>query len=149
MVWYAGHSIGRRGGRREKKKKKRVTNLRTRQARGPNFICINTGSWQPGLSPANFDFPLEYRPERWLGSNTRDILEASQPVSLMFMSPCFAHGRNRREPTPAGKEGPSTESPPGGNETRYIEKILQVENMRMPLSTAACRYFKICCFPLR
>ena len=34
------------------------------------------------LSTANFVDPWEFRPERWLGHNKEDILEAAQPFSL-------------------------------------------------------------------
>ena len=46
--------------------------------------------------------------------------------------------------TPAGKEYPSTESPPGG--IRRDRENATGEKMRMPSSTAACRYLRLAAF---
>lgn len=63
---------------------------------------------------------------------------------MKFMSPCFSQGMNRRGLTPAGKEHPSIESPPGG--IRRDRENPTGENMRMPSSTAACRYLRFAAF---
>ena len=43
---------------------------------------VSTNPIAASLSSANFESPLDFRPERWLGENSNDILEASQPFSL-------------------------------------------------------------------
>ena len=43
---------------------------------------VSTNPVAASLSSANFESPLDFRPERWFGENTQDILEATQPFSL-------------------------------------------------------------------
>lgn len=43
---------------------------------------VSTNPLAAGLSPVNFKDPLEFKPERWLGTNETDITEATQPFSL-------------------------------------------------------------------
>ncbi|KAJ6021732.1 Short-chain dehydrogenase/reductase SDR [Penicillium herquei] len=43
---------------------------------------VSTNPLASNMDPANFDQPYAFKPERWLGSNEHDILEASQPFSL-------------------------------------------------------------------
>ncbi|KAL8950140.1 MAG: hypothetical protein Q9222_003817 [Ikaeria aurantiellina] len=59
----------------------------------PGGDTVN-GDWLPGgtvvsvnpmaasLSAENFSDPFSFKPERWLGENTRDKLDASQPFSM-------------------------------------------------------------------
>jgi cytochrome P450 len=43
---------------------------------------VSTAPLAASLSPANFKDPWKFDPERWLGRNDEDDLEASQPFSL-------------------------------------------------------------------
>lgn len=43
---------------------------------------VSTSPIASSLDPTNFEQPYNFKPERWLGKNERDILEASQPFSL-------------------------------------------------------------------
>lgn len=43
---------------------------------------VSTNPVAASLSSKNFDSPLEFQPERWLGENNKDYLEAAQPFSL-------------------------------------------------------------------
>ena len=43
---------------------------------------VSTNPLAASLDPRNFHDPWEFRPERWLGENKIDKLEASQPFSL-------------------------------------------------------------------
>lgn len=43
---------------------------------------VSTNPVAASLSTANFESPFEFRPERWLGANDKDVLEACQPFSL-------------------------------------------------------------------
>lgn len=45
-------------------------------------IIVSTNPMAASLSTANFASPFEFRPERWLGVNDKDVLEACQPFSL-------------------------------------------------------------------
>ncbi|CAD6591261.1 MAG: hypothetical protein ASARMPRED_005286 [Alectoria sarmentosa] len=58
---------------------------------GGDTTIVSTNPTAASLSPANFDEPLTFRPERWIGKNTKDILDASQPFSL---GPRGCLGRN-------------------------------------------------------
>ncbi|KAL2822604.1 benzoate 4-monooxygenase cytochrome P450 [Aspergillus granulosus] len=48
----------------------------------PEGVIVSTNPLASSLDPANFEQPYAFRPERWMGKNERDILEASQPFSL-------------------------------------------------------------------
>ncbi|KAI4217471.1 MAG: hypothetical protein LQ351_000066 [Letrouitia transgressa] len=48
----------------------------------PGGTVVSTNPLAAGLSPVNFKDPLEFKPERWLGTNETDITEATQPFSL-------------------------------------------------------------------
>ncbi|KAI9879763.1 MAG: hypothetical protein M1830_007205 [Pleopsidium flavum] len=48
----------------------------------PGGTIVSTNPVAASLSSANFEQPLEFKPERWLGQNNEDSLEASQPFSL-------------------------------------------------------------------
>jgi cytochrome P450 len=43
---------------------------------------VSTNPFAASMSRANFDNPWEFKPERWLGMNESDQLEASQPFSF-------------------------------------------------------------------
>ena len=43
---------------------------------------VSTNPIAASLDPANFETPLSFIPERWLGNNKKDVLDASQPFSL-------------------------------------------------------------------
>ncbi|KAJ5735332.1 Short-chain dehydrogenase/reductase SDR [Penicillium malachiteum] len=43
---------------------------------------VSTNPLASTMDPANFEQPYAFKPERWLGANESDILEASQPFSL-------------------------------------------------------------------
>ncbi|KAF9872402.1 hypothetical protein CkaCkLH20_10229 [Colletotrichum karsti] len=47
----------------------------------PGGTIVSTSPFAASMSTANFDEPWEFRPERWLGDNPTDNLEASQPFS--------------------------------------------------------------------
>ncbi|EKG12711.1 Cytochrome P450 [Macrophomina phaseolina MS6] len=47
----------------------------------PGGTIVSTNPFAASMSSANFIDPWEFRPERWLGENTADDLEASQPFS--------------------------------------------------------------------
>ncbi|RYP61516.1 hypothetical protein DL770_009770 [Monosporascus sp. CRB-9-2] len=48
----------------------------------PEGTIVSTNPTAAGLDPANFERPLEFRPERWQGKNDTDNLDAAQPFSL-------------------------------------------------------------------
>ncbi|KAJ2990397.1 hypothetical protein NUW58_g2604 [Xylaria curta] len=48
----------------------------------PHGTIVSTNPVAASLDPANFKGPLSFKPERWLGPNKEDNLEASQPFSL-------------------------------------------------------------------
>ncbi|KAK7749836.1 hypothetical protein SLS53_000417 [Cytospora paraplurivora] len=48
----------------------------------PEKTIVSTNPLAATLDPANFTDPLQFRPERWLGQNEKDVLDASQPFSL-------------------------------------------------------------------
>lgn len=48
----------------------------------PAGVEMYTSPWTMSHDPAHFRTPWEFRPERWLTSDARDILEASQPFLL-------------------------------------------------------------------
>ncbi|KAL8746778.1 MAG: hypothetical protein Q9190_001257 [Brigantiaea leucoxantha] len=48
----------------------------------PGGTVVSTNPLAASLAPANFTDPLQFKPERWLGNNEKDILEASQPFSM-------------------------------------------------------------------
>lgn len=82
----------------------------------------------------------------------RRDLPRQQPVLYeihVFHEPLFVslngrRNKQERELTPAGKEHPSIESPPGG--VRRDRENAAGANMRMPSSTAACRYLRFAAF---
>lgn len=43
---------------------------------------VSTNPLAASMSAANFRDPWEFDPERWMGTESRDILDASQPFSL-------------------------------------------------------------------
>ena len=43
---------------------------------------VSTHPVAASLSSKNFESPLDFQPERWLGENNKDYLEAAQPFSL-------------------------------------------------------------------
>lgn len=48
----------------------------------PANTIVSTNPVAASLSSANFESPFEFKPERWLGENKRDVLEAAQPFLL-------------------------------------------------------------------
>ncbi|CAG8959926.1 hypothetical protein HYFRA_00012643 [Hymenoscyphus fraxineus] len=48
----------------------------------PGGTIVSTSPCAASMSPKNFHNPTEFIPERWLGENKDDILEATQPFSL-------------------------------------------------------------------
>ncbi|KAF2753078.1 benzoate 4-monooxygenase cytochrome P450 [Pseudovirgaria hyperparasitica] len=48
----------------------------------PEGTIVSVNPLAASLDPSNFTDPLEYKPERWLGKNEIDVVEASQPFSL-------------------------------------------------------------------
>ncbi|KEQ98174.1 hypothetical protein AUEXF2481DRAFT_2148 [Aureobasidium subglaciale EXF-2481] len=48
----------------------------------PAGVIVSTNPIAAGQSSANFKEPLEFKPERWLVPDNKDILDASQPFSL-------------------------------------------------------------------
>ncbi|KAM5465924.1 hypothetical protein MauCBS54593_006172 [Microsporum audouinii] len=48
----------------------------------PEGTIVSTSPVASSLDPTNFEQPFTFKPERWLGKNERDVLEASQPFSL-------------------------------------------------------------------
>ncbi|KAK2755487.1 hypothetical protein FQN54_006424 [Arachnomyces sp. PD_36] len=48
----------------------------------PEGTIVSTNPLASSLDPANFEHPYTFDPERWIGKNERDVLEASQPFSL-------------------------------------------------------------------
>ncbi|MCJ1314166.1 hypothetical protein MMC25_007846 [Agyrium rufum] len=57
----------------------------------PAGVIVSTSPVAASLSRKNFENPWEFRPDRWLGLNDRDALDAVQPFSLGSRS-CL--GRN-------------------------------------------------------
>ncbi|KAK9415588.1 putative Cytochrome P450 [Seiridium unicorne] len=57
----------------------------------PEGITVSTNPLAACLSPQNFSEPLEFKPERWIGTNSEDSCAASQPFSL---GPRACIGRN-------------------------------------------------------
>ncbi|KAL4922538.1 cytochrome P450 [Aspergillus aurantiobrunneus] len=57
----------------------------------PGKTIVSTNPLAASLDPANFDEPWAFRPERWLGANAKDQLEASQPFSMGSRS-CLGRG---------------------------------------------------------
>ncbi|KAI0378814.1 benzoate 4-monooxygenase cytochrome P450 [Hypomontagnella monticulosa] len=57
----------------------------------PAGVTVGTSHLAASLSPENFRDPLSFKPERWIGSNTDDILESSQP---WLLGPRSCIGRN-------------------------------------------------------
>lgn len=47
----------------------------------PGGTIVSTNPFAASMSSANFVDPWDFKPERWLGENTEDNLEASQPFS--------------------------------------------------------------------
>ncbi|KAK1638559.1 cytochrome P450, partial [Colletotrichum phormii] len=47
----------------------------------PGGITVSTSTFAASMSSSNFSEPGEFRPERWLGDNPVDDLDASQPFS--------------------------------------------------------------------
>jgi Cytochrome P450 len=43
---------------------------------------VSTNPVAASLFTANFESPFDFRPERWLQTNGKDVLEACQPFSL-------------------------------------------------------------------
>ncbi|KAI0506888.1 cytochrome P450 [Xylaria bambusicola] len=48
----------------------------------PGGTIVYTSPYSASMDPANFETPTQFIPERWLGGNTQDILDATQPFSL-------------------------------------------------------------------
>ena len=57
----------------------------------PPGTVVSINPTAASLSEQNFTDPFEFRPERWLGKNEKDVLDASQPFSL---GPRGCLGRN-------------------------------------------------------
>lgn len=57
----------------------------------PAGVIVSTNPIAAGLSSANFEKPMKFAPERWIGANKKDVLEAVQPFSL---GPRGCLGRN-------------------------------------------------------
>ncbi|KAL4978762.1 benzoate 4-monooxygenase cytochrome P450 [Aspergillus desertorum] len=57
----------------------------------PAGTIVSTNPLAASLDAANFKAPYDFKPERWLGKNEQDILDASQPFSL---GPRGCLGRN-------------------------------------------------------
>ena len=59
---------------------------KSRQTPAATLTClqtlVNTNPFAASMSATNFKDPWNFDPERWLGSNKTDILEASQPFSM-------------------------------------------------------------------
>ncbi|KAH8660701.1 benzoate 4-monooxygenase cytochrome P450 [Tricladium varicosporioides] len=47
----------------------------------PGGTVVSTNPFAASMCTANFKNPWAFKPERWLGSNQEDVLEASQPFS--------------------------------------------------------------------
>jgi cytochrome P450 len=47
----------------------------------PGGTIVSTNPFAASMSTANFKDPWVFKPERWLGKNTEDQLDASQPFS--------------------------------------------------------------------
>ena len=58
---------------------------------------MSTNPLAASLDPANFENPLSFVPERWIGKNERDSTAASQPFSL---GPRGCIGRRYPSPFP-------------------------------------------------
>ncbi|CAJ2506368.1 Uu.00g004980.m01.CDS01 [Anthostomella pinea] len=50
----------------------------------PKGTEVYTCTWVASHNPAYFENPDEFRPERWIDPNCKDVKEASQPFSLGF-----------------------------------------------------------------
>ncbi|KAI0550323.1 cytochrome P450 [Xylaria curta] len=48
----------------------------------PGGVTVSTATLGSSNSTVNFDRPFEFIPERWIGENSRDMLDASQPFSI-------------------------------------------------------------------
>ncbi|KAI9878962.1 MAG: hypothetical protein M1830_010016 [Pleopsidium flavum] len=48
----------------------------------PSGTIVNTNPFAASMSWANFKDPWKFDPERWLGANDIDLVEASQPFSV-------------------------------------------------------------------
>lgn len=48
----------------------------------PEGFIVSTNPYAASLSPTNFSNPQEFIPERWLGKNEKDVLDATRPFSL-------------------------------------------------------------------
>ncbi|KAI1380476.1 benzoate 4-monooxygenase cytochrome P450 [Hypoxylon crocopeplum] len=57
----------------------------------PGGMTVSTAPLAASNSSSNFEKPFEFIPERWMGENARDVLDASQPFSL---GPRGCLGRN-------------------------------------------------------
>ncbi|KAL7628294.1 hypothetical protein AAE478_002494 [Parahypoxylon ruwenzoriense] len=57
----------------------------------PGGVTVCTNPFAASLSPDNFHDPWSFKPERWIGFNGRDNLEASQP---WLIGPRSCMGRN-------------------------------------------------------
>ncbi|KAJ2998227.1 hypothetical protein NUW58_g388 [Xylaria curta] len=57
----------------------------------PGGVIVSTATLGSSNCTANFDRPFDFIPERWMGENSRDSLDASQPFSL---GPRGCLGRN-------------------------------------------------------
>ncbi|KAI0396354.1 cytochrome P450 [Xylariaceae sp. FL0594] len=57
----------------------------------PGGVTVSTATVGSNNSTANFEKPFDFIPERWMGENARDKLDASQPFSL---GPRGCLGRN-------------------------------------------------------
>ncbi|KAF5493984.1 Cytochrome P450 monooxygenase BOT4 [Colletotrichum fructicola] len=51
----------------------------------PGGTVVSTSTFAASMSTANFDEPWNFKPERWIGENHTDDLDASQPFSLGWM----------------------------------------------------------------
>lgn len=135
----------------EREEKKGLTNFRPRQARGPS-----ENGWDASRIFLVFELSRAISLVGILMGNRsllaiawlRRHLPRQQPVlygnSCSWALVFFVHGRNRRGFTPAGKEYPLTESPPGG--IRRDRENATGDDMGMASSTAACRYLRFAAF---
>ncbi|RHZ44868.1 uncharacterized protein CDV56_103910 [Aspergillus thermomutatus] len=81
--------VGRRGVSKEEIDMTMWSNLLTFDIK-ENWTIVSTNPLAASLGATNFDSPWTFSPERWLGANNLDQLEASQPFSL---GPRFCLGR--------------------------------------------------------